>query len=150
MIIISLRHSLVQIQKDLMLQTRRGKKAMFLVDYWTANSKTNLKCSCQIMEKEGLSCSHIFIYWDILNKLYEIPKCCCIMRRHSKAAKGQLPSTWKIAFMAGQRSDQGTTNCLYQGVKLLMLRQKMIKSSIMLSNIWGNHLKEIQDGLQCQ
>ncbi|CAN6275242.1 unnamed protein product [Urochloa humidicola] len=79
-------------QKFMVVHKER-KKALFLVDYWTSNSETKIKCSCRKMERHGLPCSHIFHIMDHL-KLYEVPKC-CILRRHSKAAKSGLPSRRK-------------------------------------------------------
>lgn len=68
---------------------------MFIVDYRLAssNSETTLKCSCQKVEREGLPCTHLFQVMHEKN-LYEIPKC-CILQRHTKNAKGGLPSCRK-------------------------------------------------------
>ncbi|TVU18717.1 hypothetical protein EJB05_34829, partial [Eragrostis curvula] len=70
-----------------------NQKVLFIVDYMSAKPDTTINCSCRKMEREGLPCTHIFHVLHHLN-ISEIPKC-CILKRHSKDAKGGLPSKRK-------------------------------------------------------
>jgi hypothetical protein len=68
----------------------QGQEEIIVVDYWYMNSKIKVKCTCRKMEREGLPCCHILVVLDHLE--FSAPPKCCILQRHSKNAKGGLPS----------------------------------------------------------